>query len=349
MIAIVTTTRGAGRSLASFIRTHLHLGFGAIYLFFDDPQDDALALAAQFPQVQVTVHDAALQARWRGTRLFQRRRQLNPEFVMDRQMLNAAVAIEMGVADGVDWLLHIDQDELFYAAELFEGQSLTGLFERLSAEHIQHVNFANLEAIPESADVADPFREVTLFKRNPRSMDGMALSAEQQAIINPLSQMPPHFFHNYVNGKSAARVSADLLPDGVHDFHLPQQQTTQAAIARKLRRHDPFTPHHRWVVNPVILHYLNCSFDAFYAKYSRYDYYNAFRNPQRMLGKFGQFHANAANAVQRGEAAARDFYAQHVMLTDPTDQQRLLDSQLATRINAPANWLAHSTHEVLHV
>lgn len=52
--ALVTTLRGAAPVLDSFIRYHLARGFAHLYLFFDDPDDPALALARRHEGCGVT-------------------------------------------------------------------------------------------------------------------------------------------------------------------------------------------------------------------------------------------------------------------------------------------------------
>jgi hypothetical protein len=41
-VAIVTTCRGAGHTIRSWINYHLHIGFDHLFLFFDDPNDEAI-------------------------------------------------------------------------------------------------------------------------------------------------------------------------------------------------------------------------------------------------------------------------------------------------------------------
>ena len=88
-----------------------------------------------------------------------------------RQSLYAVRAAQIGLAEGVTWLLHIDADELFYDsnAEELDG-SAAKVFEALSRKEFTHASFFNDEILPESASYTDkkqlltPFHQRTLFK-----------------------------------------------------------------------------------------------------------------------------------------------------------------------------------------
>ena len=69
-----------------------------------------------------------------------------------------AVAIEMATKDNVDWLLHIDTDELMYpgGSPSFSLQDVLAAF----PDDVDTVVFPNYESLPESSKVHDPFTEV---------------------------------------------------------------------------------------------------------------------------------------------------------------------------------------------
>ena len=85
---------------------------------------------------------------------------------------------------------------------------------------MQQVTYANYEAIPQRTDVRDYFKEIVLFKKAPQALTGGTFSAEQAEILRSIPKLPDNFFLFYGNGKSAARVSEDLLPAGVHKFRV---------------------------------------------------------------------------------------------------------------------------------
>ena len=72
----------------------------------------------------------------------------------------SAVGIEMAMKDNVDWLLHIDTDELMYPGGNagFSLQNVLSTF----ADEVDTVVFPNYESLPETDQVHDPFTEVIL-------------------------------------------------------------------------------------------------------------------------------------------------------------------------------------------
>jgi len=161
-LAIATTLRNAAPVLESFIRYHRAVGFDHLFLFFDDPEDRALAEAQRDDHVTAIPNDEHLQQRWKASTLFAA--PFAQAEVMARQCLNLEVAIDLARQRHIDWLLHIDVDELFYSAH----QSVQDHFAILTARQVPGIIYPNYEAVPEQVDVVDYFKEVTLFKKRLR-------------------------------------------------------------------------------------------------------------------------------------------------------------------------------------
>lgn len=358
--AIVTTYRGAATILDSFLTYHLALGFDHIFLFSDDPQDPGTEIARRYPNVTVVGNDDQLKARWRKTPLYRTRKKwvetyLNRE-VMARQMLNVEVAIEMARDSGVDWLLHVDVDELFYCPDT----TIAEHFQDLAEQGIVGVRYLNYEAVPERADVVDSFREVSLFKVNQDSLPGGTLTQEQEELVKSIPHLHGHYFHYYRVGKSAARVIPGLMPAGVHRFaprvrlqglyevqqwlaiQTPvlwlRQRGLVPGLRKALLREGLFKAARR--SNPAILHYPCCTFDVFWGKYRAR---GAFAD--KWFGKFdirkalGTTHLESRDVVAKGDPElARRFYEDRFVASEE-DARRLVESGLAVRIHAPAELL----------
>ena len=116
------------------------------------------------PGVLVIPRDADLKARHAASRVWNEtwlaaffHKPCNHElFVL--QSLNMEVGIALAERDGVDWLLHIDTDELMYPG----GGPSYSLQAVLAAQPaaVDTVVFPNYEAMPERDDVAAPFEQV---------------------------------------------------------------------------------------------------------------------------------------------------------------------------------------------
>lgn len=362
--AIVTTTRGAGDSLHSFIRLHRHIGFETLYLFFDDPADPAVEMARRSAGVRVILHNDALRERWRQTDSFvQHRNGPQPfqpdQFVLDRQLLNVAVALEMARADGIDWLLHIDQDELFFAPQFFAGKTISDHFEAVTAQGVELVTYLNHEAAVDRADATDPFRDIVHFKRNPQTLASGRLSAEQQTTITAIPKLPERYFVQYLHGKTAVRVRDGVLPSDVHRFSLPEYRTPAAQVRKRLatnrlaqrlgRRSQTIAAFNRHLLapqlkrsltsnNPVILHYYNAEFGYYWRKYRQYSYYHSFRDSQ-IFGDVAHIQAEAqAKLSEADEATARAHYQARFVL-NAADIARLRRADLLLTVDQPQQWL----------
>ena len=192
--AIVTTLRNAGNVLGSFIAYHLALGFGRLYLFFDDPADPDLPRAAAHARVTAIGHDRELRERWRHLPQYSGQAQFLDREVMARQVLNTELAMELARADGFDWLLHIDSDELFYSPR----QSVAEHFDLVEKQRLETVVYLNYEAAPDRDEIGDFFREVAMFlkklcaRRQPRR-DHIRFFEENLALAIALQSRDPRF------------------------------------------------------------------------------------------------------------------------------------------------------------
>lgn len=196
-LAVALLLRGMQpATVESFAAYHIRIGFERVIFFFDAPEDPleeaaiaaALALAAEAEGMdRVQVH--LCNARWweeerHLSRFYQRRHQggcwsevvkLHEEVrdVQSRQSLVLERAVRDCHSQGIDWLLHCDSDECL----LVPGYRDARLYFATVPDLYDEVVFHNLEAVPESMDVQDWYREVNLFKVH------MQLLHDQQAKV----------------------------------------------------------------------------------------------------------------------------------------------------------------------
>lgn len=239
-IAITTTVRNAGPLLESFVHYHLAIGFDRIYLFFDDQNDLGIETVKGYQQVRSLPVDSLLRLRWEKMPCYSFAKHHIDDEVMARQMLNADLALEMAREEQIEWLLHIDIDELFFVPK----STPKALFSKLRKERPDCVSFLNYEAIPHTPDVKNGFVESSFFRKNPN-----LLSVAQKDFLNDVgfSEEGHPYFWYYTNGKSAAFVTGHTRSNGVHLF-LPDAKKIECAEA-------------------IILHYPICGFDQFWNKY----------------------------------------------------------------------------------
>ena len=338
--------------LHSFVRWHRAVGVSRIYLFFDDAQGrDAAAFALAEGMAGVVAVDAGPQSHVREHR-WPQECSLFPSVgphvdaeVMARQQLNAELAARDAAASGdVDWLAHIDFDELIVVGD---GQTLRPFVDHIgrvlsTLEEAEgggggggagvgpprSIVLVNHEAVPEHfGDVAAPFVDVTLFKRNPvaAAIEGVGGRAgtdfwrrRTRALVGRAS-----VFNCYENGKSIVRLRTGYaVPSGVHRWASQPAPIAECAVV------EPRAA--------CILHFANCGLSSWLQKYATLGHFadRWFRRRPITL----RFHLRARDAVQRALAAdasgeaekagaralARALYEGSVVLADPEEVRRQL-------------------------
>ena len=219
--AVVATVKNFASLADSFCTYHLAIHFEHIYIYFDDPEElRTIDLASRFPAHHVTSipHDAQLRAAWALLPSSAHMICFAEREVQTRQQLNARHALGLASARGIDWLLHVDADELFYPGP---GGDASAHFGELSSARVSTFCYMNHEAVPEAHGVSDAFREVTLFKR---SLELVEHTAEAGSAVDLWqSRQSGFYFYYYDNGKAAVRVSLEATTLSVHEWLPPKQ------------------------------------------------------------------------------------------------------------------------------
>ena len=299
-VCIVATVREPVPIIEAFIRYHLAMGVTHLFLFFDDPADEAIDVARQFSQVTAIPSDDALRAMQTTLRIYGSMARFAHE-VMARQILNVETAVGLALQMQMDWIIHIDGDELLYSPG-----SLDEFFDFVPFS-VGQISFRNFEGVPETWEVANYFQEVTLFKRHEHLLPSGFLADYR------LFRSRENYLLGYGNGKSAARVVPGLLPSGVHAF------STTAAHPQKLDCTGA----------PVVLHYINCGFANYHRKYQRL-------GGDSWLGVPVPFKFYTQSRRLTGDTSAlRDLYQHEVLFDDPLETDYLIGKGILTRITTP--------------
>jgi hypothetical protein len=132
--------------------------------------------------------------------------------------------------DGIDWLFHVDIDELIH---IRTGEDLPHFLDRFNRQidpekRVHTVDYANWELIPERTDYSNCFKEGNLFRTKNRG------------------------YIAYANGKGGARVNGRTHTFGAHRF----RSDDPSALSLRLRDEEF-----------VVLHYVCCNTGEFISKY----------------------------------------------------------------------------------
>lgn len=310
-VCIVSTVREPGITLESFIRYHLKIGISHLFIFFDLPDDPAIKIAQKFPNVSAIPCDERLRFQQKDNQLYENMSRHITNEVMARQILNAETAIKLALQMGMDWIIHIDADELFYTQE-----SVSQHFDFIPY-NVGQVIYRNFEGVPESFEVKDYFKEVTLFKKHGHLLPYPLPDAYYKFFQRQC------YFVGYGNGKAAARVLPGVLPSGVHEFRTVE--------SRPETIHSPSCP--------VILHYINCGFGFYSRKYEQLGRFSDFWFGETKIPV--TFHTQSRDIFCSGGAEKLgDFYRQQLMFDNQEEIEYLLNQGILTRIFKPATLLS---------
>lgn len=178
-VAIVTMTR-CPADLPEWIEYHLGIGISRIYLRLEgDRLMDMSIQLRKYPEIRVL-----------ETNVYPDGDQ------MVRQIFLVEAAVEMARQESMDYLLHIDDDELLH---IHPGLGLQEMLMEMEKEsEYDYLHLDNIEAVyPHTAIEINKscFQKTTWFR-----------------------ECKKYSCRSYGNGKSMARLSATTTPEGVHYF-----------------------------------------------------------------------------------------------------------------------------------
>lgn len=269
-LGLVTTVYRGGPLLDAWCEHHLSLGVAHLVVIFDHPEEPeeaahAARLARRHPPARLTVWagpEAA--ARWRKLPrnryteglLASARAGGAAWAVAARQALHASAALaaaragELG-GTPLDWLLHLDADEVLHLeGDGRGGGSLAAHFAAAAAAGLKLLRYVNHELLLPARPGSPP-----RFKLNPRLAAARLGPVGWSKLVTYLSMGqsdPRPYFHGYHNGKSAVAVSAGAMAGGVHGWFLGTPETGRRS---------------RFLAGPSVLHFRFADPAAFRRKY----------------------------------------------------------------------------------
>ena len=234
-VAIISTQRTWNTQCEPWVQYHLSRGFNKIYIYVDDGRTDHIppTSGVEFIACTKAYWDSFTPGNFRGRwsymetiqRGFGTALHSTPENVMLRQIFNTYTALNRAAEDGIDWLLHIDDDEYFWCPYTSVNEHFHEIHPGVGAmEYLSHEAILLCEE-----DLSKGQR--TFFRRNWDS-----LTQEQRTSWEEIVPGKPHFT-SYSGVKSAARVRLNTIPNGCHYFHIdPALKGARSAMPCILHR-----------------------------------------------------------------------------------------------------------------
>ncbi|KAF8376715.1 hypothetical protein HHK36_031617 [Tetracentron sinense] len=220
-ICITTSTSAGLEQILPWIFYHKVIGVTTFFLFVEGKAASPTVskILESIPGVKVIYRTRELEEQQAKSRIWNEHwlssffyKPCNYELFV-KQTLNMEMAIVMARDAGMDWIIHLDTDELLHPAGARE-YSLTQLLLDVPG-NVDMVIFPNYESSVERDDIKEPFSEVSMFKKN---YDHLPRDT-YFAMYKESTRGNPNYFLTYGNGKSAARIQDHLRPNGAHRWH----------------------------------------------------------------------------------------------------------------------------------
>ncbi|KAM7509053.1 hypothetical protein LguiA_019506 [Lonicera macranthoides] len=228
-----------------------------------------------------------------------------------KQSLNMEMAIVTARNMGMDWIIHLDTDELLHPAGARE-YSLRQLLLDVPSD-VDMVVFPNYESSVEQDDVKEPFTEVSMFKKN---YDHLPKDT-YFGLYKESTRGNPNYFLTYGNGKSAARIQDHLRPNGAHRWHNYMK-----------------TPKEIKLEEAAVLHYTYAKFSDLTSRRDRCGCKPTKEDVKRcFMLEFDRSAFIIASTASDEEMLS--WYREHVVWTDKAVKLKLLRKGILTRIYAP--------------
>ena len=268
-VAIISTisndVRSIERRVLPWMQYHVDMGVARFYFFYDGEDAKAVEALDSLPFVQVITAKSELGADDELRQRYEKHMggvnkysssvagvERSNEVLMSKQTF--AMNEAANAASGhMDWLLHIDTDELFVPEAYI---SIPRAFEAMDPSE-PVVRFMNLEAQVEAGDVSAPFMQVNLF-RNHQYFTTKEASHFRSTFKQGLNT---GWLYLYANGKSAVRVDGKPVPRALG----PHYWRAGLGADPDIKRHW----HNRISNSSVILHYSYMNPDELVGKAER--------------------------------------------------------------------------------
>lgn len=324
--AVVTTVADDPINIELFVRYHLEIGAEKVFVFLDDNNLTSFENLQNIEKVKVFLRTPALMDNWKLISLHERAliSKDAAREVMYRQCMNFGIASAYARLEGIDWLLHLDGDELFYP----NGTDLAAFFRSLKQNNVGACRFLNYECIPQREELGHHFDECRTFKVNSFHYHGYEEAGfnyhrEQKEFIEGTPWLQNKFFNFYANGKSATNLSEEFQIIGVH-CTVPDNGNIHTA--------------HK--TDPLILHYPCSSFRSYKEKYKR-------------LGDFVEYwfsdplHIESKNLFSGDDESKARHYYDYYMALDKERIAALDQRNLIITIDAVANIMSKIKHSLI--
>ena len=317
-IACVHTVKNEEDVILHNIEYHSHIGVTDFYLFLDDSSDNTKDKIRTVPHIcyfeDLTYQDLLP--------FVEDKPELDLELIEDyfsthlglRQVCNANMVLEICRNEGIDWLVHLDPDELICIDETRVEEDSLKLFLSSLDGSVDAVSFVNLEVMPTKTDVDFVFED-HLFKNN--SAIRIQSGWPKSKLFNPFtnSYMPAGWFWGHSSGKLAVRPRSSSYFTSSHQCYVEGDR----------------------ISSRFLLHYNIYSLNQFLNKYRNFANYPNRRRarPLRLLLR------DVVNSDRFSERYIAEYYEKHIKYSESDIELiRKMDSGAIREIRSVSDFFA---------
>ncbi|KAJ4711564.1 glycosyltransferase-like KOBITO 1 [Melia azedarach] len=318
-ICITTSTSAGLDQILPWMFYHKVIGVTTFFLFVEGKaaSPDVSKVLESIPGVKLIYRTKELEEQQAKSRIWNETwlssffyKPCNYELFV-KQSLNMEMAIVMARDEGMDWILHLDTDELIHPAGARE-YSLRQLLLDVPG-NVDMVIFPNYESSVERDDIKDPFSEVSMFKKN---YDHLPKDT-YFGMYKESTRGNPNYFLTYGNGKSVARIRDHLRPNGAHRWHNYMK-----------------TPNEIKLEEAAVLHYTYAKFSDLTSRRDRCGCKPTKEDVKRcFMLEFDRSAFIIASTTTEEEML--NWYHEHVVWGDKDLKMKLLRKGILTRIYSP--------------
>ncbi|KAL4351438.1 hypothetical protein GQ457_06G024800 [Hibiscus cannabinus] len=318
-ICIISSTSAGLEQTLPWIFYHKVIGVSTFFLFVEGKaaSPNVSKVLESIPGVKVIYRTKELEQQQAKSRIWNETwlasffyKPCNYELFV-KQSLNMEMSIVMARDAGMDWIIHLDTDELIHPVGAHE-YSLRQLLKDVPV-NVDMVVFPNYESSVERDDVKEPFTEVSMFKKNYDHLPKDVYFGSYKEA----TRGNPNYFLTYGNGKSAARIQDHLRPNGAHRWHNYMK-----------------TPNEIKLDEAAVLHYTYPKFSDLTSRRDRCGC-NPTKDDVKRCFMLEFDRAAFIIASTATEEEMLRWYREHVVWTDKELNLKLLRRGILTRIYAP--------------
>ncbi|XP_078153268.1 glycosyltransferase-like KOBITO 1 isoform X1 [Carex rostrata] len=318
-ICITTSTSAGLEQILPWLFYHKVMGVVQFFLFVEGKaaKPQVSAILESIPGVKVIYRTRDLEEKQARSRIWNETwlagffyKPCNYELFV-KQSLNMEMAIVMAREAGMEWIIHLDTDELLHPSGAAE-YSLRRLLADTPSD-VDMVVFPNYESSIEKDDIKDPFSEVSMFKKNYDHLP----KETYFGMYKEATRGNPNYFLTYGNGKSAARIQDNLRPNGAHRWHNYMKSPKEIKLEEA-----------------AVLHYTYTKFSDLTSRRDRCGCKPTKDDVQRcFMLEFDR--AAFIIASTATEEEMKNWYNDHVVWNDKQLNLKLIRKGILTRIYAP--------------